>query len=54
MAQPEQKKKESAMPAILGWGGLAVFTVAVRVDRDQAAALEPRNGPTAARKRRRW
>ncbi len=27
MDAPEQKKKESALPAILGWGGLAVFTV---------------------------
>lgn len=28
MAQPEQKKKkESALPAILGWGGLALFAV---------------------------
>ena len=27
MSQPEQKKKQSALPAILGWGGLAVFAI---------------------------
>jgi len=27
MSQPEQKKKESAIPALLGWGGLALFAV---------------------------
>ena len=53
MSQPEQKKKESAIPALLGWGGLAIFAVGFAwIVIGQLRASEEWSDP--ARKRSIW
>lgn len=50
MAETEQKKDRGALPAILGWGGLALFTVLfalVIINQLQSAAEWADRGPEA-------
>jgi len=52
MAEVKQKKKESAVPAMIGWGGLAVFSVLfgwIILNQIQSAEEWSNRGPEAVK-----